>query len=111
MHISNELWNTSINRLYYSCYYAVSALLIYKDINASTHSGVRLMFGLHFIKPGIISSETGKFFSDIFDLRQTGDYDDFIDFEKEDVLALVSPAERLFEEVSKIVFPSQNASV
>ena len=29
-HIENELWNTAINRLYYACYYAVTALLISK---------------------------------------------------------------------------------
>jgi len=29
LHIQNELWNTAINRLYYACYYAVVALLIF----------------------------------------------------------------------------------
>jgi len=28
LHIENELWATAINRLYYACYYAVSALLL-----------------------------------------------------------------------------------
>ncbi len=27
LHIENKLWNTAINRLYYACYYAVTALL------------------------------------------------------------------------------------
>jgi uncharacterized protein (UPF0332 family) len=29
-HIQNEFWNTAINRMYYTCYYAVSALLVKK---------------------------------------------------------------------------------
>ena len=37
------------------------------------------MFGLHFIKTKLISKDLGKFFSNIFNMRQTGDYDDFID--------------------------------
>ena len=41
IHLNNGLWNTAINRLYYACYYAVTALLLANDINASTHSGVR----------------------------------------------------------------------
>ncbi|GHT11139.1 hypothetical protein FACS189426_12560 [Bacteroidia bacterium] len=28
IHIEHELWNTAINRLYYACFYAVTALLI-----------------------------------------------------------------------------------
>lgn len=28
----NGSWNSSVNRLYYSCYYAVSALLLQKDV-------------------------------------------------------------------------------
>jgi len=84
LHVENELWNTAVNRLYYACYYAVIALLIDKDIHAQTHSGVRQMFGLHFVKSGLIDKESGNFYSDIFDMRQTGDYDDYIDFKKED---------------------------
>ena len=101
--IVNELWNTAVNRLYYSCYYAIIALLVDKDIQAQTHSGVRQMFGLHFIKSGLISNESGKFYSDIFDKRQTGDYEDFIDFNREDVMNLMEPANKLISEIEKIL--------
>ena len=40
IHIQNELWNTAINRMYYACYYAVSALLIHRSIIEQTHTGV-----------------------------------------------------------------------
>lgn len=65
LHIENELWNTAVNRLYYACYYAVVALLIEKDIQPHTHSGVRQLFGLHFVKSGLVDNSIGKFFSDI----------------------------------------------
>ena len=70
--IKNKLWSTAINRLYYACYYAVIALLVKNNISAQTHSGVRQMFGLHFAKPGLINKELAKFYTDIFDKRQTG---------------------------------------
>jgi uncharacterized protein (UPF0332 family) len=95
LHIANELWNTAVNRLYYACYYAVTALLISKEIQPHTHAGVRQMFGLHFVKKGIIDNTNGKFFSDIYDLRQTGDYDDYIVFDKDDVIDLLEPANEL----------------
>ena len=103
LHIENELWNTTVNRLYYACYYAVIALLISKGIKAQTHAGVRQMFGLHFIKTGLINKELGSFYSNIFDKRLTGDYDDFIDYTKENVLELIKPAKDFIEEIQKLL--------
>ena len=71
--VDNQLWATSINRIYYACFYAVSALLLKNDIKAQSHGGTRQMFGLHFIKTGIIPKSLGKFYTDIFDMRHTGD--------------------------------------
>ena len=78
-------------------------LLVEKDIHAQTHSGVRQMFGLHFVKSGLIDKGSGKFYTDIFDLRQTGDYDDYIDFKKEDVLDLIGPANELISKIERIL--------
>ena len=38
IHLENALWNTAINRLFYACYYAVTALLIDQGIETKTHS-------------------------------------------------------------------------
>ena len=103
LHIENKLWNTAINRLYYACYYAVIAILVNNEIKAQTHAGVRQMFGLHFVKAGLISKELGKFYSDIFDKRQTRDYDDFIDYNKGDVLELIKPANQLISEIEALL--------
>lgn len=103
LHIENKLWNTAVNRLYYACYYAVSALLVKNNIEAQTHGGTRQMFGLHFIKTGLIPKESGKFYTDIFDKRQTGDYDDFVEMGKEDVIGLLEPAKRLVTEIENLL--------
>ncbi|MBN1250872.1 MAG: HEPN domain-containing protein [Bacteroidales bacterium] len=102
--IQNELWNTAINRLYYACYYAVIALLVKNDIQVQTHAGVRQMFGLHFIKAELISKELGKFYTDIFDKRLTGDYDDFVDYSREEIIELFEPAKKFVNTIEKILF-------
>ena len=102
-HIENKLWNTAVNRLYYACYYAVIALLISKKIKAQTHAGVRQMFGLHFVKTGVIDKELGRFYSNIFDKRLTGGYEDFIDYTKKDILALIQPAREFIQEIEKLL--------
>ena len=55
-------WNAAVNRIYYSCYYAVSGLLVKKSIETSSHKGIRQMYGLHFVQTGLVSKEDGRFF-------------------------------------------------
>ena len=81
----NEKWNSTINRLYYSAYYAVTALLIKNDIKTTTHNGTKLSFSEYFIKTNILPKEYGKIYSQLFTWRQKGDYDDLFDFDKNKV--------------------------
>jgi len=96
-------WRIAANRLYYACYYAVSALLIKNNFTAHTHAGVINQFGLHFVTKGFISKEQGKFFKQLFNLRQSGDYDDWFDIDEEDVKPLVEPAERFIAEIENLI--------
>jgi len=90
--IKNGFWNAAVNRIYYSCYYIVSALLLKKFIETNSHKGIRQMFGLHFVQTGAVPKEDGRFFSDLYDRRQTGDYDDFVVYEEDTVLNLYNRA-------------------
>jgi uncharacterized protein (UPF0332 family) len=103
LHLKNGLWNTAINRLYYACYYAVAALLLEYDIKANTHSGVRQMLGLHFVKTGKIDPDLGKVFSSLFDKRHSSDYDDFIQITKEDIEDLLPPATILIGKIEELI--------
>lgn len=82
--------NSCVNRLYYACFYAVSAILYLKGIEPKTHKGVRIKFLEEFIKPGIVNKEFGKLFNDLYDLRQEGDYSDFITFDKDLIDSLMN---------------------
>ena len=33
-------WNSAVNRLYYACFYAASALLLKRGVGAKSHAGV-----------------------------------------------------------------------
>ena len=50
------------------------ALLLVKDLKASTHKGVISLFGKHFVKTGIFSREMGKLHNEIYNERLIGDY-------------------------------------
>lgn len=106
--IKNEFWNASVNRIYYSCYYAVSGLLLMKAIETDSHKGIRQMFGLHFVQAGLVSKEDGRFFSDLYDKRQTGDYDDFVLYDEETVLKLHKQAEEFIERIIGLLNQKNN---
>ena len=40
----NERWNSAINRLYYSAYYAIIALLLKNNFKPTTHNGTKSIF-------------------------------------------------------------------
>ncbi|MCK5210054.1 MAG: HEPN domain-containing protein [Cyclobacteriaceae bacterium] len=93
----NKKWNSSINRLYYSAYYAVMALLLNSDLKPTTHNGTKSNFSEFFIKKGVFPKELGKMYSQLFTWRQKGDYDDLFDFDKDKVLPYFEPVKRLLE--------------
>lgn len=97
-----KYWETIANRLYYAAYNAVSALLIANGDTAQTHSGVIHLFGLHFVKTGIVSSDMGRLYHNLFTMRQTGDYDDTYGLTEQDVLPYVEPTGQLIEQVSTL---------
>jgi uncharacterized protein (UPF0332 family) len=97
----NKRWNTAINRLYYSCFYAVIALLLRSNIKTSTHKGTRSQFGLHFIKTGKIAQKYGTLYTTLFDLRQKGDYGDMFDFTEEQVIPLLKKVPEFLSEIKK----------
>ena len=76
-------YNAAFNRLYYACFYAALALLVKNGISTSSHAGVRTMLGLHFVSKGLLEKEHGKTFSRLFEIRHSGDYDDFVYCDKE----------------------------
>jgi uncharacterized protein (UPF0332 family) len=102
-HIENEYWNTAVNRMYYACFYAVGALLIKHDVSPSTHSGVRQLFGQLFVKTGKINRTLAKHYTDLFEKRNKGDYNDFFDYDGDTVKNLLPPTKEFIDSIKKLV--------
>jgi hypothetical protein len=101
--IESKRWNSAINRLYYSAFYAVIALLLNENHKTTTHNGVKSIFSEHFIKKNIISQEFGKRYSQLFTWRQKGDYADLFDFTEEKVLPYLDFVKRLILQIEKTI--------
>jgi len=103
-HVQLGYWRTAANRLYYACYYAVSALLIKNGIKAHTHSGTINQFGFNFVRTDVFSQKEGRLFKDLFELRQDGDYDDWIIISKEDIIPLIEPVNLFIDKIERLIF-------
>ena len=88
----NGFWNSAVNRLYYSVFYSVNALLVQNEINSNSHSGLRTQFSLHFIKTGKLEKKYGALLAELHDWRQKGDYDNIFDYDSESVKPLFESA-------------------
>ena len=101
-------WNAVINRLYYACFYSVNALFLNNGIISKTHSGARSLFHLHFIKTKLIENQIGEYYSRVFDLRHSGDYQDMIILTKEKIEPLIEETERFILSIKKLIYPDES---
>lgn len=92
-------WSSAVNRLYYSIYYAATALLISNGHISRTHSGMMSLLNQYYVMTGILTKEDSKLIKRLFDLRQESDYDDFIDVDEEDVMHYLPEVETLVQKI------------
>ncbi len=101
--VDNCLWDTLANRLYYAAYHAVMALLINSGIHVGTHKGAIIMFNKEFVRKGVFTAEEGYLFSNMERLRESGDYNCFIDTCETEIVPYIEPVSKLINKIKEIV--------
>ena len=98
-----DRWDACVNRLYYSCFYAVSALLASDKLVASKHSGVRGLFNREYVKTGLVSKDLARLYNDLFERRQEADYLDFLTFDQAQVEPLLPAVEAFVNQIAQLL--------
>ena len=93
----------TVNRIYYACFYIVSALLLLKGLKFKKHSGVKASLHRNLIKRGLIGKKEGRFYNKLFEARQRGDYIEFVHFEKEQVEEWLKQASEFMKAVRALI--------
>ena len=88
-----------INRAYYAMYYSVLALLIFESYSSSKHSGVLSYFNKRFIKGNLIPQDVGRAINRAFDLRQRGDYREYVTLSRKQAEPFLIEARRFIDTV------------
>lgn len=96
-------WNSCVNRLYYSCFYAVNALLLQRDFSSSKHTCIRAIFNKEFVHTGIIERKYGKLYNLLFDYRQQSDYEDLFRMTEDKVKPWISKTKDFVNLIEKLI--------
>jgi hypothetical protein len=75
--LDKQMYGFAMNRVYYSLYYAVHALLAGQGVSFAKHGQVKGYFNREFIKTGKLPKDIGRFYNKAFEYRQKFDYLDF----------------------------------
>ncbi|MEL6941911.1 MAG: HEPN domain-containing protein [Bacteroidota bacterium] len=101
---AEQLWNDVANRLYYACFYSISAYLTHLNIETTTHKGLRMMFHKNIIKEELMSLEWNDFFTEVWSKRQEGDYSTMVLFDGTDIEPLVDKTKEFIEIIKKSIY-------
>ena len=80
--------------------------MIKNGIETSSHSGTRLKFGQKFVKKRLIDKEVAAVYSELFEKRNKGDYNDFFDFDRETVERLLPRAKKFVDTINDFILNS-----
>ena len=83
-------WGTLVNRLYYSAFHAVSALLINDGYEVGTHKGA-------------VIREDGRFYSQLQTMRESADYNCSYEVTEEDVISRIEPVRLFIDKIKQYI--------
>lgn len=86
--ISHDRLRAAINRIYYSMFYSLLALGLKYEFETSKHAQLIGWFNKTFIQAGLIETNYGKIINKAFNRRTKGDYDSYIEFDRETVIEM-----------------------
>ena len=98
-------WNLAGNRLYYSVFHMCQALLLNEGETPRRHASMIHKIGLDFIKTGKLDRQYGRLISRLYELRQSGDYDDKYDATEEEIVPYFKQVKELLDKMKELVFP------
>ena len=101
--VNEQRWKSAANRMYYACFYAISAYLAFQGIRATTHSGLKSAFNQELIKPGKIAKAEGILFNKLFSLRQEADYEDFAEIQADEIQSMLPKVKTLILEIDRLI--------
>ena len=105
--VNAGLWSGAANRLYYAVFHAVSALLVHDRHQVNTRQGSHALFGLHYIKTGILPAEFGHLYGQLQTMRENSDYNCIYDVKPEELQERIEPSRQMIRAIETLIYSQQ----
>jgi uncharacterized protein (UPF0332 family) len=101
--ISNDRLRAAVNRIYYGMFYTLLALALKFDFETSKHQQLIGWFNKNFVSNGLIDPKYGKIINRAFNGRTKGDYDSYVEFEKQIVKEMFEEMKDFINEIEQFI--------
>lgn len=96
-------WDLVANRLYYSVFHAVNAMLLIDGIQTGTHKGTAIQFGKSYVLSGLFCRKDGILYGQLQAMREKADYQNVFTLEEKEGRKLMEEAEELRKRICSYV--------
>jgi len=101
--IDNDKLVIAVNRIYYGIFYAVSALALKHQFTTSKHQQLIGWFNNNYIKEKKVDVRFGEILRRSFEKRSKSDYDDWVEFKRDEVDTLFSDMKTFINKMQEII--------
>ena len=101
--IDNDRLRAAVNRIYYGMFYSLLALGLAYQFETSKHQQLIGWFNKNFIHEGLIDSKFGKIINKASNRRTQGDYESYVEFDKDIILEMFSEMKEFITEIERFL--------
>jgi len=101
--IENDRLRAAVNRIYYGMFYSLLALGLAYQFETSKHQQLLGWFNKNFIHEGLIDAKFGKIINKASNRRTQGDYESYVEFDKEVILEMFSEMKEFISEIEQFI--------
>jgi len=101
--IDNDRLRAAVNRIYYGMFYSLLALGLAYQFETSKHQQLIGWFNKSFIHEGLIDPKFGKIIYKASTRRTQGDYESYVEFNKEVILEMFDEMKEFIIEIERFL--------
>lgn len=101
--LEGGLLRSAVSRLYYGMLHLVRALVVSRGFEPRSHEGVETLFGLHFVREGLVDLRYSKLFAHLQKFREQADYGPVLALLRDDVARDLATVREFAGEVTRIL--------
>ncbi len=101
--MANGMLALAVNRIYYGMFYALSALALKNGFTTKKHGELIGWFNRTFVKERKVELKMGRLLRSAFESRSVGDYDDWVEFSRDEVSEMLSGMREFIGEIKRLI--------